>query len=229
VSSEVLIIQSPFKLIIIHSSSSGQLWSWGAFSAGALGLGHPQLSNTPLSAPAPSLSSTSTAEEGVHPHRMPRALHPNQPLPAPTRQPHPMFPGFTAPRPAARVLRAPQRVDRPKRIRFDGDTEEGSSTFVYAVCASGWHSGALAVDLSTGATSASLQKEEEPIIRLKTSTTEQEEENQRVETENEGNGAGPTGGTWMGRLGRPFRVGFAGRGGTVNRGGAGGGVRPPSR
>ena len=221
-------MHSEVRLKVV-SYFAGHLYSWGAFSAGALGLGHPQLSDTPLSAPPPTPSS-STTEEGVQPHRMPRALNPNQPLPAPTRQPHPMFPGFTAPRPTARVLRAPQRVDRPTRIRFHGDDDEGSSTFVYAVCGSGWHSGALAVDLSTGAGASTVQREEEPIIKLKTSTAEQDEENQRVEAENEGNGGGPTGGTWMGRLGRPFRIGFAGRGGgAINRGGAGGGVRPPSR
>jgi hypothetical protein len=51
---------------------------------------------------------------------------------------------------------------------------------------------------------------------------------QTLEAENEASGLGQTGGTWMGRLGRPFRIGFAGRGG-ANVGGAGGGVRPPSR
>jgi SCF-associated factor 1 len=115
-------------------------------------------------------------------------------------------------------------------VRFQGDEngdEGGNRTFVYAVTASGWHTGALAVRLDSEEGTASTVKEEnEPIIKLQ--NDEQDARDEALEAQNEGNGAGPTGGSWMARLGRPFRVGFAGRGG-ANVGGAGGGVRPPSR
>jgi hypothetical protein len=66
----------------------------------------------------------------------------------------------------------------------------------------------------------------EPIIKLE--NVEEEERHEAIEATNEGNGIGPTAGSWMGRFGRPFRVGCPGRGG-ANVGGAGGAVRPPSR
>ncbi|GAA5987077.1 hypothetical protein JCM5350_003750 [Sporobolomyces pararoseus] len=216
----------------IALTSSGHLFSWGAFSGGALGLGHPVLSGTPLSATQALLSRHN--EQGVAPDRMPRINNPNRPLPAPTRQTHPLFPGFVPNRPAADRPRAPQRIDKPTRIRFHGEEaeDEGNQTFVYAVSASGWHSGALAVNLDSSSSSQAREGEEEPIIKLEKDSKQKEEEEQALQAENEANGLGPTGGSWMGRLGRPFRIGLAGasgRGGGANVGGAGGGVRPPSR
>ncbi|GAA6019579.1 hypothetical protein JCM11491_001344 [Sporobolomyces phaffii] len=203
-------------------TSSGQLYSWGAFSGGALGLGHPVLSNTPLSA-TPSQTSSD-----------------DRPGATRTRQPPALLPGFAPNRPRMNDRpRAPERIDRPTRIEFDGDSRRGSRgghTFVYAVTASGWHSGALAVNLDSPdahalPSNAEAQDEEEetlvePLIKLR--NADDEERDETIEAANEGNGIGPTGGTWMARLGRPFRVGLAG-GGTVNQGGAGGAVRPPSR
>ncbi|GAA5904446.1 uncharacterized protein JCM6883_006494 [Sporobolomyces salmoneus] len=205
-------------------TSSGELYSWGSYSAGALGLGHPVLSHTPLSAPP-----SSQPEPSVVPDRRPQLNNPNQPLPAPTRQGNPMFPGFAAPRPVVNRPRAPDRVENPTRIKFHGETEE-NRTFVYAVTASGWHSGALAVNLDSSQGVTSAGGEEEPIIKLEKNSEEAERADQTLQAENEANRLGPTGGTWMGRLGRPFRVGLAaGRGRGANPGGAGGAVRPPSR
>ncbi|GAA6062144.1 hypothetical protein JCM10212_003179 [Sporobolomyces blumeae] len=218
-------------------TSAGRLYSWGSFSRGALGLGHPVLSNTPLSAPpvrAPP-ATTGREEEGVRPHAMPRVHDPNRPLPPITRQPHPFFPGFIPARPAAVPPRAPNRVEKPTRVRFDGessddddDETERRHTFVYAVTASGWHSGALAVDLSNSS-SAPTGERDEPIIKLK--RADGGEPDSTAHDAAAAEAADARDGTWMGRLGRPFRVGFAGRGrvGGINRGGAGGGVRPPSR
>ncbi|KAK4701002.1 SCF-associated factor 1, partial [Phenoliferia sp. Uapishka_3] len=47
----IKVVQGDYHYIAL--TASGHLYSWGAYSAGALGLGHPQLSNTPLSAPHP--------------------------------------------------------------------------------------------------------------------------------------------------------------------------------
>ncbi|GAA5925200.1 hypothetical protein JCM1841_004683 [Sporobolomyces salmonicolor] len=214
-------------------TSSGHLYSWGAFSAGALGLGHPQLLNTPLSAPHPPAPPSST-EQPLQPHPMPRPVNPNHP-PA-GQQPHPLFPGFVPARPAGVIPPPPPRVEKPTRVRFPGDDrlgdeaelehggEERQGKFVYAVTASGWHSGALAVDLSTSSSdqaTPTATEAEEPIIRL------QQRSREEGRSEASGPGVAPEDGTWFGRLGRGFRIGFAGRG--MNRGGGGGPVRPPSR
>ncbi|GAA5966244.1 hypothetical protein JCM3765_002570 [Sporobolomyces pararoseus] len=215
----------------IALTSSGELFSWGAFSGGALGLGHPVLSRTPLSV---TRSPSSRAnEQGVAPDRMPQINNPNRPLQVTTCQTHPLFPGFAPNRPIADRPRAPQRIDKPTRIRFHGDEseEEGNRTFVYAVSASGWHSGALAVNLDSYSLVSAPEGEPEPIIKLEKEPKQEEEEEQALQAENEASGLGLTGGSWMGRLGRPFRIGLAGaagRGG-ANVGAGGGGVRPPSR
>ncbi|GAA5897494.1 hypothetical protein JCM5296_001142 [Sporobolomyces johnsonii] len=214
-------------------TSSGHLYSWGAFSAGALGLGHPQLLNTPLSAPHPPPPPTA-AERPPQPYPMPRPVNPNHP-PAGQQQPHPLFPGFAPARPAVAIPQPPQRVDKPMRVRFPGDDdplddeaelerggEERQGKFVYAVTASGWHSGALAVDVSSSASDQATAEAEEPIIRL-----QQRSEEGEGQHEAGGPGVAREDGTWIGRLGRGIRIGFAGRG--MNRGGGGGPVRPPWR
>ncbi|GAA5968717.1 hypothetical protein JCM11641_000708 [Rhodosporidiobolus odoratus] len=210
-------------------TSSGHLYSWGAFSAGALGLGHPQLSNTPLSALAVPAAADPPLAHAVNP------AHPFPP--AQRAQPPGFFPGFLLPRPAARPPPPPQRVDEPTRIRFHNESattisdEAGrKGKFVYAVAAAGWHSGCLAVDLSDDA--AATNEEQEPVIRPQSELeAEAEREGPRGARTVQGldrqgeDGAGGTHGVFnerasMGRMGRSLRIGFAARG--AARGAAGG-------
>ncbi|GJN89046.1 hypothetical protein Rhopal_002020-T1 [Rhodotorula paludigena] len=175
-------------------TSSGRIYSWGAYSNGALGLGHPQLSGTPLSIPPVSASQVPPQDAASIP-----------PVP---------------------IQRPPERVDKPTRVRFPGETdgadagEERRDKFVYSVTASGWHSGCLAVDTSSRASASGAQ---EPLIPLDASTAAQAAEREfaelrRRQDEEQLNGSQ----SWMGRLGTamPFRIGFAGRG-AARGGGAG--------
>ncbi|GAA5928330.1 hypothetical protein JCM10213_005709 [Rhodosporidiobolus nylandii] len=195
-------------------TSSGQLYSWGAFSAGALGLGHPQLSNTPLSA-SPIASPSSGPADQPQLRALPRVIDPPNAFPPAQRQPPPIFPGFLPPRPAPRPPPAPQRVEKPTRIRFEGepaDGDAGTGKFVYAVAAAGWHSGCLAVDLASATGEAT--GEAEPIIRLP--HDEDDEEHREGEANAERlNGQR----SWPARLGRNLRVGFAARGAARSAGG----------
>ncbi|BGP39721.1 hypothetical protein JCM10449v2_003672 [Rhodotorula kratochvilovae] len=205
-------------------TSSGHLYSWGAYSAGALGLGHPQLPNTPLSSAAANATPPAPEAQQPRPYSMPQISNPTAQLPTPQPQaPYPLFPGFAPARPAALVERPPERVEKPTRVRFagelDGARETGRERFVYAVTAAGWHSGCLAVDASSSST-AGAAVEEEPVIRLSRPPTAEEEMAHlaRAADEESLNGAR----SWMGRLGAmgPFRVGFAGRGAARGGGGA---------
>lgn len=215
-------------------TSSGQLLAWGAYSAGALGLGHPQLSNTPLSAPSESPASTSEEQQGRR--------HPNDNSFR--------FPGFARPRPAARIPDPPERLEHPMMVRFPGDPEpptvsvlddhgpgagsaEVSSSatsnkgkFVFGITASGWHSGALAIDLSASDRLGSASKSvsaEGPHIRLHTPRPASDYNRQggggewnagaqqEMPAGNPPPGTEPEGGLFRGA----FRIGFAGRGGRV--------------
>ncbi|GAA5848397.1 hypothetical protein JCM9279_006554 [Rhodotorula babjevae] len=214
-------------------TSSGHLLAWGAWSAGALGLGHPQLANTPLSSP-------SAAPPPRDSQQQPRPYPTPQFDDAP--QPHPLFPGFLPARPAAPVQRPPERVETPTRVRFHGELrggmETGRSKYVYAVTASGWHSGCLAVEASSSSSSSTStstsptptrlddqdddeQEQDDPMIRLHRRATAEQELADLARTADEETLNGSSG--WMGRLGTmgPFRVGFAGRGA---RAGGGGGL-----
>lgn len=91
-------------------TSAGALFSWGAYSNGALGLGHPQLYEGALA----KQSRPEQEESTVLPHRQ--------------------------------IMSPPERVERPTRVVFRGEGEEGGGKFVFGVAASGWHSGCLAVD-----------------------------------------------------------------------------------
>lgn len=170
-------------------TSTGQLFSWGAYSAGALGLGHPQLTGTPLSAPSSSLPT-------------------RPPPPAPTRGRN-IFPGFAPGRPAPVIPDPPERVDTPTLVRFPGDDDattdvvaagEGQrqkGKFVFAITAGGWHSGALAVELDD-----QEGEEEELAIRLKGDDDDNSPARHDESLMREG------GSLARGR----FRIGFAGRG-----------------
>ncbi|GAA5885629.1 hypothetical protein JCM6882_007502 [Rhodosporidiobolus microsporus] len=203
----------------IALTSNGRLYSWGAYSAGALGLGHPQLSNTPLSAPHPPAGPSSADQPGQV-----GVL----PFPPPQQQPPALFPGFLPPRALPRPPPPPDRVDKPTRVRFHSESADGSAAgtntsgkFVYAVAAAGWHSGCLAVDLDADSSPAAAAAEEEPMIRLPRSEGEEAaEEMRRLAGEAQDESANGER-SWMGRLGRNLRVGFAGRGG-VAAGAAGG-------
>lgn len=184
-------------------TSSGQIYSWGAFSAGALGLGHPSLLNTPLSA-VPQV----TAVRGFN----------------------------------ARQL--PPSVARPTLIQFPGDDNvdpaesqlRTQGKFVFHVTASGWSSGALAVELSderfeadeeARRETAAREVEEEEANRI--AEAEAEEEMRRLNTPGAFPGslprvggvqdpeAVPDIGVFPG--GRTFRIGYPGRG--MFRGGRG--------
>lgn len=126
-------------------------------------------------------------------------------------------------------------------MRFHGElrggTETGRGKYVYAVTASGWHSGCLAVEASSSSPSSSStstarpdddddddeQQHEEPMIRLHRRATAEQEMADLARAADEETLNGSRG--WMGRLGTmgPFRVGFAGRGarggGGLTRGG----------
>ena len=109
----------------------------------------------------------------------------------------------------ASVITAPERVDVPTLVRFSGEAADAdaastdgyrtSGKFVFAVTASGWHSGALAVELGGDA------EEHEP----------EEDEAAKAEFEREMH-AGRSAGRGVfpvargGRL--PFRLGFPARG-----------------
>ncbi|BGP31748.1 hypothetical protein JCM10296v2_003522 [Rhodotorula toruloides] len=216
-------------------TSNGRLFSWGAYSAGALGLGHPQLANTPLSLPPTGRESAAPqpdVEDRVRPHPMPRIIRDDQ-----FNQTRGGFHGIRVPTPAARPPQPPERVEKPTRIRFAGEEDEGdddpnqpraSGKFVYAVTASGWHSGCLAVDLSSS--SASAEGDSEPVIRPSSVEADQLAQLQQQAEEEQLDGSR----SWFGRLGGGFRgggvfrVGFAGRGamrgGAAGRGGGGGQV-----
>ncbi|KPV75230.1 uncharacterized protein RHOBADRAFT_53234 [Rhodotorula graminis WP1] len=216
-------------------TSSGHLFAWGAWSAGALGLGHPQLANTPLSSPT-AAPPPRDSQQQPRPYPMPQFGDAPQ-------QPHPLFPGFLPARPAAPVQRPPERVDMPTRVRFHGElrggTETGRAKYVYAVAASGWHSGCLAVEASSSSPSSTSttatrpdaddddDEQEEPMIRLQRRATAEQEMADLARAADEERLNGSRG--WMGRLGTmgPFRVGFAGRG--ARGGGAGGLTRGGGR
>ncbi|KAK4049027.1 hypothetical protein OIV83_004388 [Microbotryomycetes sp. JL201] len=190
-------------------TSDGHVLSWGSFSSGALGLGHPQLSNTPLSVEQShwSTSTSITAGNDVPP---PRA-HPGEP--------GVRFPGFVRTRPVQPLPPPPDKVETPMLIRFPGDVDETlteldvdlkkegkrrtQGKFVFEVTAGGWHSGALAVEIGDGGVD-----DDGPIIK---STLP-------VQTDSAGFDRVPEGiepgqhqprGIFRGGV---FRIGFAGRG-----------------
>jgi SCF-associated factor 1 len=143
-----------------------------------LGLGHPDLPNTPLAIPPPL------------PHEEPAAATPTAATPAPGLvqraqaflPPMPATPAYLSsllpggllggPGPAVvprRHVNPPERVDKPTEIIFDGEgqlstvdggrggapgpastptTRTKRNKFVYSITAGGWHSGCLAVDLN---------------------------------------------------------------------------------
>ncbi|GAA6027607.1 hypothetical protein JCM8097_007944 [Rhodosporidiobolus ruineniae] len=197
-------------------TSNGHFYSWGAFSGGALGLGHPQLNGTPLSASPLPLTSSSSAS-----HAPPAPI-----FPAPQTNPTGIFPGFLPLRQARRVPHPPQRVDKPMRVRFHGEAVSDDTAvegeggkkgkFVYAIAGAGWHSGCLAVDLSPSspAQNGTASEEDEPIIALpRSEEDEARAEMARLATQQDEerlNGER----SWITRLGsRGVRVGLAGRGG----------------
>ena len=125
-----------------------------------------------------------------------------------------MFPGFNN----GRDLPAPQRVDVPTLIRFAGEdataavpntTSEArtSGKFVFAVTASGWHSGALAVELGGDGPEAADEPEPEEDEVAKEAFEREMQAGRSV-----GRGVFPV------RVagGLPFRLGYAARG--MNRG-----------
>ncbi|BGP24327.1 hypothetical protein JCM10295v2_003237 [Rhodotorula toruloides] len=189
-------------------TSNGRLFSWGAYSAGALGLGHPQLANTPLSLPPTGSelrASQPDVEERIRPHPMPRIIRDDQ-----FNRTRGGFHGVRAPTPAARPPQPPERVEKPTRIRFAGEDDErndetnqprSSGKFVYAVTASGWHSGCLAVELSRS--SASANGDSEPVIRPSSAVADQLAQLQQQAEEEQLNGSR----SWMGRLAGGFRGG----------------------
>ncbi|KAL8283696.1 hypothetical protein RQP46_005491 [Phenoliferia psychrophenolica] len=195
----IKVVQGDYHYIAL--TASGHLYSWGAYSSGALGLGHPQLLNTPLSAPTPSPPSPDVAP-------------PAQPTPYPLpgfepQQPLPVFPGLGH----GLTLPAPNRVDVPTLVRFAGeppaeanDTNDAPRTtgkFVFAVTASGWHSGALAVELGGDGPEAA----EEPEVE-ENEAAKQEYEREMQAGRSAGRGIFPV--MRNGRL--PFRLGYAARG-----------------
>ncbi|KAK4055995.1 hypothetical protein OIO90_002990 [Microbotryomycetes sp. JL221] len=194
-------------------TSDGHVLSWGSFSSGALGLGHPQLLDTPLSAPAtPATTSQQPTAEAP-----PRRAHQGQP--------GVRFPGFVRTRPIeGRIPPPPDKIETPMLIRFPGDdmkttvsdlsrSKEAESSrkkgkFVFEITASGWHSGALAVDVSD--TQTDEEAEEGPVIRLLDSDPQQNSGASLDGFDRIPEGIAPP---RRGVFGRGvFRIGFAGRG-----------------
>lgn len=94
--------------------------------------------------------------------------------------------------------------------------ERKEGKFVFAITASGWHSGALAVEIGEKEGGGSAEKEEEeeegPRIRLRDQSGQEQEQrmpggNPPVEQQGQEEGTG-----FAGLVRRGFRVGFAGRG-----------------
>lgn len=130
-----------------------------------------------------------------------------------------IFPGFTRSVPRSSLPAAPDHVDVPTLIRFAGEdapspSSPSSSTdadapartsgkFVFAVTASGWHSGCLAVELST-----SPDPLEEPEPKETTAAREFDAEHAAQA------GAGRGQGTLLpfGHSGIHYRIGYPGRG-----------------
>ncbi|KAM0787403.1 hypothetical protein ACM66B_003487 [Microbotryomycetes sp. NB124-2] len=205
-------------------TSDGYVLSWGSFSSGALGLGHPQLSNTPLSVTQSHWSaSPSNQDDG---NSQPRRAHPGEP--------GVRFPGFVRTRPVQPLPPPPEKVEDPMLVNFPGDVypnlkdldeatananendqdEQGprrrtKGKFVFEIAAGGWHSGALAVELGDDQ-EARDEDSEGPVI----------EPSQRGQELNSGNfdndipeGVAPgqhqPRGVFRGGV---FRIGFAGRG-----------------
>ncbi|GAA5982091.1 hypothetical protein JCM10908_004734 [Rhodotorula pacifica] len=219
-------------------TSSGRVLSWGAYSSGALGLGHPDLPDTPLTVPAEQPVESPAAPS---PGFVQRAQAFLPPMPATPAYLASLLPGGSlgGPGPAVvprRHLNPPERVDKPTEIIFDGEevsrapgSVESASTssasaapkrtnFVFSITAGGWHSGCLAVDLD-GADASTKQDAEEPIIDFSASSPT------TATTPSEGVGAQESAGcaASFGDLGAqtsPFRIGFTGRG--ANRGVGGG-------
>ncbi|KAM0747268.1 RCC1/BLIP-II [Meredithblackwellia eburnea MCA 4105] len=246
-------------------TSSGELFSWGAYSAGALGLGHPQLLNTPLSAPhpPPRPSTSEPQQQPIAPFPMP-TFNPFPP------RPNPIFPGFTPGSQRAPIPPPPEKVDKPTRIIFPGENikdvmvenefpksgrvevERTKGKFVFAVTASGWHSGCLAVELEEEVARAEEKAlEDAKVESSRDAGRKAKEEFEREMAAQSGSGSlplhmtygggdddegsedqGPSAGEggagrgqsplFRGGL-RPFRIGFPGRG--IMRG-APGIVRP---
>ena len=111
---------------------TGRVYSWGAYSSGALGLGHPDLPNTPLAIPPPlpheeSATATPTAATPA-PGLVQRAQAFLPPMPATPAYLSSLLPGglLGGPGPAVvprRHVNPPERVDKPTEIIFDGEEQ----------------------------------------------------------------------------------------------------------
>ena len=110
----------------------GRVYSWGAYSSGALGLGHPDLPNTPLAIPPPlpheePATATPTAATPA-PGLVQRAQAFFPPMPATPAYLSSLLPGglLGGPGPAVvprRHVNPPERVDKPTEIIFDGEEQ----------------------------------------------------------------------------------------------------------
>ena len=168
-------------------TSNGRLRTWGQYSAGALGLGHPSLLNTPLThpslrSPAPTPPAQSSSESNLYP-----------------------LPQITPRLPIAPVIhyRASEVVEKPTVVLFgkeaapvEGQQENSRNTgkFVVNATMSGWHAAAIAVEL--GETEEEEEVVEEALV------------SQGEATPGLTTGIFPT--MRGGRL--PFRLGYAARG-----------------
>lgn len=112
--------------------STGRVYSWGAYSSGALGLGHPDLPNTPLAIPPPQPheepGTASTAATPPSPGFVQRAQAFFPPMPATPAYLSSLLPGglLGGPGPAVvprRHVNPPERVDKPTEIIFDGEEQ----------------------------------------------------------------------------------------------------------
>lgn len=229
-------------------TSNGRVYSWGAYSSGALGLGHPDLPNTPLAIPPPlprEEPATAPTSATPAPGLVQRAQAFLPPMPATPAYLSSLLPGglLGGPGPAVvprRHVNPPERVDKPTEIIFDGEeisTANGGyagaastprtgpkrNKFVYSITAGGWHSGCLAVDLNLdeGLPAAAEEEVDMPVIDCYRASSARSSPSREAPSTSTSDNSG-TGFGGLNVHASPFRIGFAGRG--ANRGAGGSGL-----
>lgn len=229
-------------------SSTGRVYSWGAYSSGALGLGHPDLPNTSLAIPPPlprEEPATAPTSAIPAPGLVQRAQAFLPPMPATPAYLSSLLPGglLGGPGPAVvprRHVNPPERVDKPTEIIFDGEeisTANGGyagaastprtgpkrNKFVYSITAGGWHSGCLAVDLNLdeGLPAAAEEEVDMPVIDCYRASSARSSPSREAPSTSTSDNSG-TGFGGLNVHASPFRIGFAGRG--ANRGAGGSGL-----
>ncbi|KIK61714.1 hypothetical protein GYMLUDRAFT_42746 [Collybiopsis luxurians FD-317 M1] len=116
----------------------------------------------------------------------------------------------------------PPNVNTPTEVRFDHNRKKPKSRFCVSAAASGWHTGALVIDLEPN------ENEDDSDLEIEMEAQQASGRHRHIHLTGRGRVAGETppiipGGIipdpnipFLGRGGNPFRIGFAGRG--IHRG-----------